>query len=113
MSNGEHDLWDILNKMSADRHNPAVQAVTALVEDDFATVFEVMGTAHMELLQDSGLMDGMDFAEAWDKMKGSPAWDPFTTALLCFAADLLARQTHGVAQARYEALRRSLGPRRL
>lgn len=107
------DLWDILNKMSADRHNPAVAAVSALLEDDYATVFEITGRAHMALLQESGLMDGMDVAEVLDKMKGSPAWDPFTTALLCFAADLLARQTHGVAQARYEALRRSLGPRGL
>jgi hypothetical protein len=111
MSN--HDLWHVLNKMSADKQDPAVQAVAALLEDDYATVLEITGRAHMEVLQESGLMEGMDMVEVIERISGHPPRDAFTTALLCLCADLLARQSHGVAQARYESLRRQLGPRDL
>lgn len=107
-----NEVWPQMNAASADKHTLAVQAVTALVEGDPAVV-KIIGAEYMETLYQSGLMDGLTMGEAVEKILGHRTADPFTEALLCLAADLMARQRHGVAQSRYEALRRELGPRDL
>jgi len=107
-----NEVWPIMNASSGDKHTLAVQAVTALVEGDPAVV-NIIGTEYMENLHASGLMDGLTMGEAVEKILGHQTQDGFTVALLCLAADLMARQRHGVAQSRYEALRRELGPRGL
>lgn len=107
-----NEVWSLLNASSGDKHTLAVQAVTALAEGD-PRVIQIIGAEYMENLHRSGLMDGMTTGEAVEKIRGHQTEDPFTEALLCLAADLMARQRHGVAQTRYEALRLSLGPRGL
>ncbi|MBT2566574.1 hypothetical protein J7I84_08720 [Arthrobacter sp. ISL-85] len=109
----ENEVFAVMNKHTpANKHTLAVQAVTALIEGD-PRVVQIIGAEYMENLHASGLMDGMTTGEAVEKILGHQTADPFTEALLCLAADLMARQRHGVAQSRYEALRRELGPRDL
>lgn len=110
--NTPNEVWPSMNNSSADKHTLAVQAVTALAEGD-PRVVQIIGAEYMENLHASGLMDGVTMGEAVEKILGHQTQDDFTVALLCLAADLMARQRHGVAQVRYEALRRELGPRDL
>lgn len=111
MSNS-NEVWPVMDASSADKHALAVKAVTALVEGD-PRVVQIIGSEYMENLHASGLMDGLTMGEAVTKILGHQTQDDFAVALLCLAADLMARQRHGVAQSRYEALRRELGPRDL
>lgn len=111
--NSHNEVFPLINDaIPADKHTLAAQAVTALVKGD-PRVVQIIGAEYMENLHASGLMDGLTMGEAVEKILGHRTADPFTEALLCLAADLMARQRHGVSQSRYEALRRELGPRDL
>lgn len=111
--NTHNEVFPLINGgVPADKYTRAVQAVTALVEGD-PRVIQIIGAEYMDTLWRSGLADGLTTGEAVEKILGHQTADPFTEALLCLAADLMARQRHGVAQSRYEALRRELGPRDL
>ncbi|CAM3294698.1 hypothetical protein PSET11_02226 [Arthrobacter ulcerisalmonis] len=107
-----NEVWPVMNALSTDKHTLAVQAVTALVEGD-PQVVKIIGVQYMDNLHASGLADGLTMGQFVSKILGHQSHDEFTVALLCLAADLMARQRHGVAQTRYEALRRELGPRDL
>lgn len=107
-----NEVWPIMNASSGDKHALAARAVAALAEGD-PQVVQIIGAEYMENLHASGPMDGLTMGEAVEKILGHQTQDDFTVALLCLAADLMARQRHGVAQTRYEALRRELGPRDL